>query len=74
MVQQMILLYSGLVRKNSIIKLLNSFKNDGKDHGKTLENVYKFYAHIVQSQISKVNLVIPIMQKISSVKNMIWVD
>ena len=31
MVQQMILLYSGLVRKNSIIKLLNSFKNDGKD-------------------------------------------
>lgn len=70
----MILLYSGLVRKNSIIKLLDSFKIKGVNYGKDLESMYKFYANIVQSQISKVNLVIPIMQKISSVENMIWVD
>ena len=63
-----------LEKLNSIVKLLDSFKTNGKNYGKDLERMHNFYAHIVQSQISKVNLVIPIMQKISSVKNMIWVD
>ena len=63
-----------LEKLNSIVKLLDSFKNNGVNYGKDLEKMHNFYARVVQSQISKVNLVIPIMQKISSVKNMIWVD
>ena len=63
-----------LEKLNSIVKLLDSFKNNGVNYGKDLEKMHNFYAHIVQSQISKVNLVMPIMQKISSVENMIWSD
>lgn len=63
-----------LEKLNSIVKLLDSFKNNGVNYGKDLERMHNFYAHVVQSQIYKVNLVMPIIQKISSVENMIWVD